>query len=399
MNDTKSMTAAKVILKPGKERILYQGHPWLFSGAIATADRGIAPGQVVRLFSHAGTGLATAFYNPKSDIALRVIAREADAEINHAFWQRRIEAAVTRRARMLPPDTNACRLINAEGDGMPGLIVDRYDDFLVTSFSTAGMEAWRECVHSALRTLLTPRGIYERSEGRSRAREGFEERCMVAWGAAPPAMLEIIEHGARFLVNLREGQKTGFFLDQRENRRLVGTVCRAAAVLNCFAYSGGFSVHAARTGAERVVSIDSSAAANELCRQNMGLNGFSSSQHPVVAANVFDFLRDQDELFDVIILDPPAFAKSQKEVMAAARGYKEINLQALKRLRPGGFLATFSCSNHVDGALFHKIVIAAAADAGKTAQLLCEMGAGPDHPVILAHSEGRYLKGLLLGIE
>jgi 23S rRNA (cytosine1962-C5)-methyltransferase len=201
------------------------------------------------------------------------------------------------------------------------------------------------------------------------------------------------------LVNVFEGQKTGFFLDQRGNRHTVGQVCKGTTVLNCFAYSGGFSIYAAAAGADKVVSVDISAPANKLCEANFRANGFDVSQHPVITADVFDYLRKTEETFDVIILDPPAFAKSQKDVMAAARGYKDINLQAMKRLKPGGLLATFSCSNHVDKELFSKIVIAAASDAGKEARLLTEMGSGHDHPVLLAHTEGLYLKGLLLSLS
>ncbi len=393
------MTDASVILKPGKERILFQGHPWLFSGAVARADRSAQPGAVVTVISWSGQPLGRAFYNVHSDIALRMISLRPQDIIDHAFWRARIQNAIELRSRVVPEGTTAYRVIHAEGDGMPGFIADRYGDFLVTSFTTAGMEIWRESVHASLLSAFTPRGIYERSEGRSRHREGLSERCENVWGNQPPESIEIIEHGARFKVNILQGQKTGFFLDQRENRLLLSRYCKGASVLNCFAYSGGFSVYAARAGAAQVMSVDISASANELCQENLAMNGFSIAQHPVVTADVFDFLRNHDAFYDVIILDPPAFAKSQKDIMAAARGYKDINLQAMKRLKPGGLLATFSCSNHVDADLFRKIVGAAAADAGKSARLLSEMGAGPDHPVILAHGEGRYLKGLLLSIN
>jgi len=240
-----------------------------------------------------------------------------------------------------------------------------------------------------------PVGIYERSEGRSRQLEGLAERICPVVGEIPETA-EITENGLRFVVDLITGQKTGFFLDQRLNREIVGALSREAAVLNCFSYTGAFSVYAVRGGAKRVVSVEASAATNEIACRNLVRNGLSPENHPVLTANVFDYIRETEEVFDLIILDPPAFAKSRKDVARSARGYKEINLQAARRLREGGLLATFSCSNPIDPELFEKIVLGAVRDAGKTAQVLRLLGAGPDHPVNLAHPEGRYLKGLLL---
>jgi len=287
-------------------------------------------------------------------------------------------------------------MINAEGDGLPGLVVDRYGDWLVLSLSTLLLDRLRETLCELLVAEMTPAGIYERSEGRARQREGLDTRSGMLWGEPPPQQLEIRENGLRFLVDLVEGQKTGFFIDQRSNRSLVESISRDARVLNCFAYSGGFSLYAARGGARQVTSVELSAHAAGMCRTNLKLNLFDPEQHPVVTADVFDYLRSGDQRFDLIILDPPAFAKSQKDIQRASRGYKEINLQAMRHLEPGGWLATFSCSNHVDKALFTRIVLAAAADAGRTVQLIQELAPGGDHPVLLAHEEGRYLKGLLL---
>ena len=278
---------------------------------------------------------------------------------------------------------------------MPGLVVDRYGSYLVMTIGTAGMEKWRGTIIELLQEILAPAGIYERSEGRSRQLEGLSDRIGPASGVVPERV-EIRENGLCFEVDLLAGQKTGFFLDQRLNREVVGSFSSEAAVLNCFSYTGAFSVYAARGGARRVVSVEASAAANEIARRNLIRNGYSPEQHPLVTANVFDYFRDVDESFDLIILDPPAFAKSRKDVARSARGYKEINLQAARCLREGGFLATFSCSNPIDPELFEKIVLGAVRDAGKTAQLLRILGAGADHPVNLAHPEGRYLKGLLL---
>ena len=297
--------------------------------------------------------------------------------------------------RSSPPGTDAFRLINAEGDGMPGLVVDRYGQFLALSIGTAGMEKWRGDVMALLTEAVGPVGIYERSEGRSRKLEGLSDRIGTAAGEIPETV-GIVENSLRFSADLVAGQKTGFFLDQRLNREIVGALSGGATVLNCFSYTGAFSVYAARGGATRAISVEASAAANATACGNLARNGFSPERHPVLTANVFEYFRETEDTFDLIILDPPAFAKSRKDADRSARGYKEINLQAARHLREGGLLATFSCSNPIDEELFAKIVLGAVRDAGKTAQVLRVLGAGPDHPVNLAHPEGRYLKGLLL---
>jgi len=384
----------RIILKKGREAPLRHGHPWVFSGAVATVEGDPAPGDVVLATDSIGRGLGLGFFNT-GDIAFRLLTGDSASRIDADFWRRRIDRAVALRKKVVPPETDAYRLINAEGDGMPGLVVDRYGSFLVFSIGTAGMEKWRETLIGHLAAAVGSVGIYERSEGRSRQLEGLSNRIGPAAGDVPAAT-KIAENGLRFEVDLIAGQKTGFFLDQRGNREIIGALSRGAAVLNGFSYTGAFSVYAARGGAKRVVSVDASAAANEIACRNLARNGCSPEQHPVLTDNCFAYLRETEEVFDLIILDPPAFAKSRKEVDRSARGYKEINLQAAKRLREGGMLATFSCSNPVSLELFEKIVLGAVRDAGKTAQLLRPLGAGPDHPVNLAHPEGRYLKGLLL---
>ncbi|MDP1991132.1 MAG: class I SAM-dependent rRNA methyltransferase [Syntrophales bacterium] len=388
------MSYPRIILKKGRDVALRHGHPWLFSGAIATAEGKPALGDIVQAVDVTGRPLALGFYST-GDIAFRCLSDDPTARIDTDFWRRRIERALALRRQVVPPDTDAFRLINAEGDGMPGLVCDSYGRWLVMSIGTAGMEKWRETVIGILREILAPVGIYERSEGRSRQLEGLPDRIGPAAGDVPERV-EIAENGLHFEVDLCAGQKTGFFLDQRLNREIVGFFSREAVVLNCFSYTGAFSVYAARGGANRVVSVEASAAANEIACRNLVRNGFSQEQHPVLTANVFDYLRETEETYDLIVLDPPAFAKSRRDVDRSARGYKEINLQAARRLRERGFLATFSCSNPIDTALFEKIVLGAVRDAGKTAQLLHLFGAGADHPVNLAHPEGRYLKGLLL---
>ena len=388
------MDYPRIILKKGRDLSLRRGHPWVFSGALASVEGKLEPGDIVLAADAAGRNLGLGFFNT-GDIAFRLLTDNPAARIDADFWRRRIERALALRRQVVPPETDAFRLVNAEGDGMPGLVVDRYGGYLVFSIGTAGMEKWRETLVGLMVEAVGPVGIYERSEGRSRQLEGLAERiCPVV--AEIPETAEITENGLRFVVDLITGQKTGFFLDQRLNREIVGALSREAAVLNCFSYTGAFSVYAARGGAKRVVSVEASAATNEIACRNLVRNGLSPENHPVLTANVFDYIRETKEVFDLIILDPPAFAKSRKDVARSARGYKEINLQAARRLREGGLLATFSCSNPIDPEFFEKIVLGAVRDAGKTAQVLRFLGAGPDHPVNLAHPEGRYLKGLLL---
>jgi 23S rRNA (cytosine1962-C5)-methyltransferase len=388
------MSYPRIILRKGREAPLRHGHPWVFSGAIARVEGDPAPGDVVLAADSSGRPLGLGFFSA-SDIAFRLLTDDPAARVDTDFWRQRIERALSLRRRLIPPETNAFRMINAEGDGIPGLVVDRYGGFLVFSIGTAGVERWREVLVGLLLEAAGPAGIYERSEGRSRQLEGLSDRIGPAAGEIP-ATAEIVENGLRFGVDLIAGQKTGFFLDQRRNREIVGALSREAAVLNCFSYTGAFTVYAARGGAQRVVSVEASAAANEIAGRNLIRNGFSPETHPVVTANCFEYLRETEELFDLIVLDPPAFAKSRKDVERSSKGYKEINLRAAKRLREGGMLATFSCSNPIGPELFEKIVLGAVRDAGKTAQLLSPLEAGPDHPVNLAHPEGRYLKGLLL---
>jgi len=390
----RKMDYPRIILKKGRDAALRRGHPWVFSGALASVEGKLEPGDIVLAADATGRNLGLGFFNT-GDIAFRLLTDNPAARIDAGFWRRRIERALALRRQVVPPETDAFRLVNAEGDGMPGLVVDRYGGYLVFSIGTAGMEKWRETLVGLMVEAVGPVGIYERSEGRSRQLEGLAERICPVVGEIPETA-EITENGLRFVVDLIAGQKTGFFFDQRLNREIVGALSREAAVLNCFSYTGAFSVYAVRGGAKRVVSVEASAAANEIACRNLVRNGLSPKNHPVLTANVFDYIRETEEVFDLIILDPPAFAKSRKDVARSARGYKEINLQAARRLREGGLLATFSCSNPIDPELFEKIVLGAVRDAGKTAQVLRLLGAGPDHPVNLAHPEGRYLKGLLL---
>ncbi len=387
----------KLYLKPGKEKVIRRGHPWLFSGAIQRVAGVASPGDIAAVCDHRGITLAKAFYNHQSDIACRILTLHPEEEIDAAFWRQRLLNAINLRQRLVPDRTNGYRVVNADGDYMPGLVVDLYNDTMVISISTMGMERCRPVVLQMLKEVLPVDFIYERSEGKSRKREGLAEQG--GWlSSAKPDPVVITENGLCFQADVAHGQKTGFFLDQRDNRSLLGSLSRGLEVLNCFSYSGGFSVYAVKGGATRVTSIDVSASANLLAEKNYALNEIDKSRHPIETADVFEYLRHNKEKNDLIILDPPAFAKTQKDVEQASRGYKDINLQAIRKLKANGFLMTFSCSNHMTEELFGRVVSAAVQDAGRSAQVLRVLGPGPDHPHLLAHPEGRYLKGLLLRI-
>jgi len=373
-----------------------RGHPWIFSGAIAAVKGNPGIGDIVLAKDSTGKPLALGFYNPLTDIAFRVLTRKCEENISQYFWQARLHAAYKLRQKIIDEQTNAYRLINAEGDGFPGLIVDVYNGILVVSIATAGMEKQRNHIINALISQLKPTRIYEKSESRSRELEGLGNRNGILFGENKNSAVEIMENGLKFEVDFAAGQKTGFFLDQRINREKIGALSKDAQVLNCFSYTAAFSVYCAEGGAKRVVSLDVSKSACMTARKNLHLNWFSTENHPVVEADVFTYLRNVQENFSIIILDPPAFAKEKKDVTTATRGYKEINLQALKHLSAGGILAAFSCSNFIDEDIFHRIVLAAARDAGVDLALLARLEAGPDHPVLPGHPEGHYLKGLLL---
>jgi len=386
----------EITFKKGREAAVLRGHPWVFSGAIAAIKGNPGAGDIVLARDSAGNPLALGFFNPLTDIAFRVLTKRCEENISQYFWQARLQAALKLRQKIIGEQTNAYRLINAEGDGFPGLIVDVYNTTLVLSIATAGMEKQKNHILNALISQLKPAWIYEQSESRSRFLEGLENKKEVVFGGDISGPVEIMENSLRFEVDVISGQKTGFILDQRINREKIGTLSRDANILNCFSYTGAFSVYCAEGGAKRVVSLDISKPACIAARKNLHLNWFSVDNYPVIEADVFAYLRNMQENFSMIILDPPAFAKTKRDVAKATRGYKEINLQAIKHLTRGGILATFSCSNFVEEDLFYKIVLAAARDAGADLQLLTRLEAGPDHPILLGHPEWRYLKGLLL---
>lgn len=386
----------RCILKQGKEKPLLGRHPWIFSGAIDEIDEGFSPGDLVQILSSKHSFLGIGYINPESQIAVRVLSFE-ETPIDGRFFLNRIRQALELRLSMgvLNPKTNACRVVHAEGDFLPGLIVDRYGDYLVVQFLTAGIDRWKKEIVSALMETMNPKQIYENTESEFRAKEGLsgDSRSLAGSGDIPDE-IGILENGFQFLVHPKGGQKTGFFLDQRDNRQLIGSISRGRSVLNAFCYTGAFSVYAAAGGALSVTSVDTSAAALVLAEKHMALNT-PSTQHTAVRRDVFQFLRETSNTFDLLILDPPAFCKSKSQVDSACRGYKDINLGAMKIVKPGGYLFTASCSSYLSPDLFQKVVFAAAKDSGRSVRLLSRTGHSMDHPVSLGHPEGEYLKGML----
>jgi 23S rRNA (cytosine1962-C5)-methyltransferase len=389
-----------VVLKRGRARPVNQRHPWIYSGSIERVEGDPADGDVVDVRDAGSNWLARGYYNARSQIVVRLLTWQQDEQIDVEFWRRRLERAIAaRRALASDPATDAYRLVHAESDYLPGLVVDRYGDWLVVQFLTLGVERWKdELVRLLVGLSDDAKGIYERSDVDVREKEGLAQRTGLLWGEEPPGEIEIVENGRPFLVDVRRGHKTGFYLDQRENRARLPAFCAGAEVLDAFSYVGGFSVYAAAGGAKSVTLVDESAPALELARRNLAINGCESAEAEFVEGNVFSVLRGyraEERRFDVVVLDPPKFAHSGREVERAARAYKDVNLLAFQLLRPGGVLFTFSCSGAVSADLFQKIVFGAALDAGRDAQIVGHLAQGADHPVALTFPEGAYLKGLI----
>ena len=383
-------------LREGKERSLLRHHPWVFQGSI---ERGKADaGETVRVESAEGKFLCWGAFSPSSMIRVRAWTFDEAERVDHAFFKRRIARALALRAR-LPIESDGVRLVHGEADGLPGLIVDRYGEVLSAQFLSAGMERWRDALSDILLTATGCTRLYERSDSGVRALEGLEPRAGWLRGDGLTELV-IREHGWRLNLDVAEGHKTGFYLDQRDNRALFARWVRhfgLQRVLNCYCYTGGFSVAALAGGAQQVVSVDSSAPALDKARANVALNGFDAARHEALDADVNAFLRQQLQAganFDAIVLDPPKFAPTASHAERAARAYKDINRLALKLLAPGGLLLTFSCSGGVGAELFHKIVAGAAADAGVDGAILQRLEGAPDHPTTLVFPEGEYLKGL-----
>jgi len=387
-----------ITLNPNREKSLLRRHPWIFGGAIHHVDGDPASGSTVELISSEGLFLARASYSPQSQIRARVWTFN-DEPVDADFFRRKIRAAIEVRQRLkVESHTSAYRLIHAESDGIPGLIVDRYGDTLVLQSLTAGSEFWKETIADLLVEETGIQNIYERSDADVRELEGLKPVTGVLRGAIENFRLTIDEYNLKFNVDIQHGHKTGFYLDQSHNRRRVGEFAKDRDVLNCFCYTGGFSIHALANGAKSVLSVDSSADALALLEENIALNHLPADRHTALEGDVFQLLRkfrDANRSFDMIILDPPKFAPTAAHAEKASRAYKDINLLAFKLLRRGGILFTYSCSGGIDAALFQKIVASAALDAGSDATIIGHLSQGSDHPVSLHFPEGAYLKGLI----
>ena len=408
---------SKLVLKKGREHSLLRRHPWVFSGAVADLRDGEpAPGETIDVVAHSGEWLARAAYSPASNILARVWTFDPAEPVDAAFFRRRIAEAAALRG--LPPESVAgpvpsgpvggfggtppsvvCRLVHGESDGLPGVVADLYADTVVFQLSTAGADRWRAEIVDALRAAVPwASTLYERSDSTARAREGLSPVCGLCHGEEPPDVLEASWSGLRFGVPVRTGHKTGVYLDQAENLARVGAIARGADMLDAFCYTGGFTLAALRDGAEHVTCLDSSEDALSALQANLARNDLDASRVEILCDDAFRHLRrfrDEGRSFDLIVLDPPKFAESRAAVERACRAYKDINLLAFKLLRPGGHLATFSCSGAVEPELFQKVVADAALDAGRFARIVGRFTQAPDHPVSLAFPEGGYLKGLL----
>ncbi len=389
-----------LFLKKGRERSVKRRHPWVFSGAIEKVAGDAQPGETVQVRDIAGNPLALAAFSPKSQIRARVWTFNHEEEVDAAFFRGRLTRALALR-QSLPAarHTNALRLVNGESDGLPGLVVDRYADVLVVQILSAGIERWRDPILDALAESSGCEAIYERSDAEVRGLEGLQPRTGFVRGNRNASRCPISEYGLNFRVDVEQGQKTGFFLDQRENRQRVRALAAGREVLDGFCYTGGFSIATLAGGAKRVTAIESSSSALEVAKENLAANPLDASKMEFLQADVFSHLRtlrDRGAHFDLVVLDPPKFAPTAAQAKNAARAYKDINLLALKLLSPGGLLATFSCSGGVSAELFQSIVAGAALDAGAEAKIVERFSAAADHPVALEFPEGEYLKGLLV---
>ena len=387
---------AKAILNKGKEKRVEYGHPWIYRSDIASVEADADPGGVVDVCGGNGKFLGRGFYNPKSQISIRMLTDEHE-EIDDAFWYSRIKAAWEYRKKVA--DVNSCRVVFSESDFLPALIVDKFSDILVLQISSLGTERYKEQIADILCNIIKPRGIYERNDIPVRELEGLPQIKGFLRGNFDTDV-EMTENGIRFIVDVAEGQKTGYFLDQKENRAAIRPFVKNAKVLDCFCHTGSFSLHAGSYGSASVLGLDISGHAVETAAQNAEINGLGGICH-FESANVFDRLREYDdngERFDTIILDPPAFAKNRRAVESAIRGYKEINLRAMKILSSGGFLITCSCSQHIDPELFMDIIYNAGIDSHRKIRLIEVRSQAKDHPVLLASPETEYLKCVILQV-
>lgn len=401
------MSAEPVLmLKPGREKTVRRRHPWIYSGAVARVDQDLPAGATVAVCSSTGEFLARAAYSPKSQIAARVWSWDVNEQVDETFFHSRLQRAINRR-RGLEKLTNAMRLVNAESDGVPGLFLDRYADVAVCQFLTAGADYWKETIADSAASLADIRCVYERSDVDVRAKEGLAPAEGLLRGDPLEEAVEIWEQGPYsggkpwlFLVNIKDGHKTGFYLDQRDNRRVVAELAAGRDVLNIFAYTGAFTVAALTGEARSVTTVDSSGPALQMARLNLETNNLPYDG--LVEADAFKLLRhyrDTAQSFDLIILDPPKFANTSAQVTRAARAYKDLNWLACRLLRPGGALVTFSCSGAISEDLFQKILFGAALDAARDVQIVRRLGQASDHPVLLSFPEAAYLKGFVCRVD
>jgi len=388
------ITLPRIVLKRGKEKPVLRGHPWVFSGAVARVEGEVSPGEVGEVYSQGGQFLGGGHINPRSQIIVRLLTQKKE-ELGESFFRERISRAVVLRKDWSRGKTNAYRVINGEGDFLPGLIVDRYGETLVLQCLTAGMDRLKEMLINLLVKDFRPRSVYERSDVATRSEEGLAEQSGLLYGKDVPEWIEIEEHGCRFRVNVKKGQKTGFYLDQRENRFSLREFSKGKKILDCFSYTGAFSIRAGSGGAKDFTLIDSSEEALAIAEQHFRLNQLEKVPHRLIRGDVFEIMRGLEPGYDIVILDPPPFAKKKGHLPGASRGYKDLNLWAFRLLNKEGLLFTFSCSHHMSWDLFQKIVFSAALDSGRSVQIVGRMGHPWDHPINLSHPEGEYLRGLI----
>ena len=391
----------KIILNKGKDKAAWQLHPWVFSGAISAALGKPQNGDIVSVYNIEDEFIAYGIYNGNSRVAVRLLEWDPSQEINEQWWRNRVSKSVNNRLSLLHDTNNTVRLIFAEADFLPGLIADKYADFISVQVHSAGIEKVKDIIVDQLVQLLQPKGIYERSDLKSREYEGLPDTNGILYGAVPPEFVDVIENGIHYQVNIVEGQKSGFYCDQRENRAITARYAKDKTVLDCFSYSGGFTLNAFREGAKSITSVDSSGLAIETLKNNIRLNGFDSSKHTAVQSDVNKYLRElgeQGEKFDVIVLDPPKYAPTRSALEKASRAYKDLNRRGLMLLNSGGLLATFSCSGAMDIDTFKQVIAWAALDAGKEIQYIYQYCQPEDHPVRASFPESEYLKGLLVRV-
>ncbi len=390
---------SSIKLKKGRDKSFLRRHPWIFSGAIDTVKDINHNGETVDIISADGKLLGYGSYSSHSQISVRVLSFNPEEKIEAGFFRNRIHTSIEFRKKIINADaTDSYRIINAESDFLPGIIVDKYNDYIVCQFLSAGAEFWKSEIVSILSSELNPLGIFERSDVEVREKEGLKLVKGILFGKEPPDLVEILENGNKFFIDIKEGHKTGFYLDQRDNRNFVTDFSKDAEILNCFSYTGGFSVYALKGGAKKIINVDTSAEALSLAEKNLLLNGVDASKFENVYDDVFKYLRklrDVDKQFDIVILDPPKFAESVSQIDKASRGYKDINLLAFKLLKSNGILFTFSCSGHIIPDLFNKIVADAANDSGRKVHIIKYLTQSPDHTISTSFPEGQYLKGLV----